>query len=46
MLKIAMEIYNGDLKGYAKLPDQKEVREDCLKNFMKDLIKRSIETVL
>ena len=34
VLKIAMEIYNGDLKGYAKLSDQKEIRERQLLPYM------------
>lgn len=46
VLKIAMEIYNGDLKGYAKLSDQKEIRERQLLPYMKDLIKRKIEDCL
>ena len=27
VLKVAIEIYNGDTKGYAKVADEKEVRE-------------------
>jgi len=27
VLKVALEIYNGDLKGFAKLADEKELRE-------------------
>jgi len=27
VLKVALEIFNGDLKGYAKVPDEKEIRE-------------------
>lgn len=46
VLKIAMEIYNGDLKGYAKLSDQKEIRERQLLPYMQELIKRKIEDVL
>jgi hypothetical protein len=29
-LKIATEIFNGDLKGYSGLPDSKETREEVL----------------
>jgi hypothetical protein len=29
-LKIATEIFNGDLKGYSELPDSKETREEIL----------------
>ena len=46
VLKIAMEMYNGDLKGYAKLSDQKDIREQQLLPYMQDLIKRKIEDVL
>jgi hypothetical protein len=42
VLKVSLEIYNGDLKGYAKVPDEKEVRERILKPFMKEMIKDSI----
>jgi hypothetical protein len=41
-LKVALEIYNGELKGYAKVPDEKEIREGILKSFMKDMVKDSI----
>tara|TARA_B110000305_G_C18980636_1_gene421480 strand:- start:188 stop:331 length:144 start_codon:yes stop_codon:yes gene_type:complete len=27
VLKITLEIYNGNIKGYAKVPDEKDVRE-------------------
>ena len=27
VLKVALEIYNGESKGFAKVPDEKEVRE-------------------
>lgn len=46
VLKVALEIYNGDLKGYAKVPDEKEIREYVLKGYLKDLLKSSIETVI
>ena len=42
VLKVALEIFNGDLKGYVMLPDEKDVREALLKAFMKDLLKSSI----
>lgn len=41
-LKVGLEIYNGESKGYAKVPDEKQAREDTLKSFMKDMIKDSI----
>lgn len=42
MLKVALEIYNGDIKGFAKVPDEKDARESMLKNYMKEMIKDSI----
>ena len=42
VLKVALEIYTGESKGYAKVPDEKEVREGMLKGFMKDMIKESV----
>ena len=46
MLKVALEIYNGEAKGYAKVPDEKEIREGILKGFMKDMIKDSVKQVI
>lgn len=46
VLKVALEIYNGDLKGFAKVADEKEIREQQMKTFMKELLKSSIETVI
>ena len=43
VLKVALEIYNGETKGFAKVPDEKEIREGILKGFMKDMIKESIQ---
>lgn len=42
VLKVALEIYNGESKGFAKVPDEKEVREQQLKGYMKDMIKESV----
>jgi hypothetical protein len=39
---VALEIYNGDIKGYAQVPDEKEIREEKLKGYMQDLIKTNI----
>ena len=41
-----MEIYNGESKGFAKVPDEKEIREGILKGFMKDMIKESVQQVI
>ena len=43
---MALEIYNGEAKGYAKVPDEKEIREGILKGFMKDMIKDSVQQVI
>ena len=42
VLKVALDIYNGDLKGYYNVPDEKEARENQLKVYMQDLIKSTI----
>ena len=42
VLKSALDIYNGEYKGFAKVPDEKEVRECLLGSFMKDLIKENV----
>lgn len=42
VLKAALEIYNGELKGFALLPDEKDKREVYLKDYMKKLIMTSI----
>ena len=41
-----LEIYNGDLKGFAKVPDEKEKREGILGGYMKDIIKSSVQRAL
>ena len=46
VLKVALEIYNGDTKGYCKVPDEKETREGMLKGVMKDMIKDSVNQVI
>jgi hypothetical protein len=46
VLKVALEIYNGDLKGFAKVADEKELREVQMKSYLKELLKTSIETVI
>jgi hypothetical protein len=46
VLKVALEIYNGDLKGLAKVADEKEMREAQMKSYLKELLKSSIENVI
>lgn len=46
VLKVALEIYNGDTKGYSKVPDEKESREQMLKGVMKEMIKESVNQVI
>lgn len=46
VLKTALEIYNGEIKGLARLPDEKEVREGLLGSFMKDMIKDSVQQAI
>ena len=46
VLKVALEIYNGEIKGFALLPDATERRRSFLKDYMKKLILTSIQTVI
>lgn len=46
VLKIVLEIYNGELKGFARVPDEKEKREGILGGYMKDIIKDSVQQAL
>jgi hypothetical protein len=34
VFKVAIEIYNGYLKGYAKVPDEKDLREKQLRGYL------------
>ena len=43
VLKTALEIYNGEIKGFARVPDDKEAREGLLGGYMKDMIKESVQ---
>jgi len=44
VLKVALEIYNGDLKGYASVPDEKEIREAKLREPLRDLVQGIISS--
>jgi hypothetical protein len=46
LLKVATEIFNGYLKGYGRVPDEKELRESQLRGYMQDLLWSSIDNVL
>ena len=46
MLKVSLEIYHGEIKGFAMLPDARERRENFLKDYMRRLIMQSIQTVI
>ena len=46
VLKTALEIYNGEIKGLSRVPDEKEVREGLLGSFMKDMIKESVQQAI
>ncbi len=46
VLKTALEIYNGEVKGFARVPDEKEVREGLLGGYMKDMIKESVSQAI
>ena len=46
VLKVSLEIYNGEIKGFAMLPDARERRQNFLKDYMRKLIMQSIQTVI
>lgn len=46
VLKVSLEIYNGEIKGFAMLPDAHDRRQSFLKDYMKKLIMASIQTVI
>jgi hypothetical protein len=46
VLKVALEIYTGESKGFAKVPDEKETRELHLREYMKEMIKESVSSVI
>ena len=43
---MSLEIYNGEIKGFAMLPDARERRQSFLKDYMRKLIMQSIQTVI
>ena len=46
VLKVALEIYKGDLKGFAMLPAALENRQAYMQDYMKNLLITSIQTVV
>jgi hypothetical protein len=46
VLKVCLEIYSGESKGFAKVPDEKDRRERLLKDYMKEMIKDSVNNVI
>ena len=46
ILKVALQIYNGDMKGFALLPAAIKQRKIFMQDYMKSLLKSSIETVV
>ena len=46
VLKVSLEIFNGEIRGFAMLPDARERRHEFLKDYMKQLIFSTIETVI
>ena len=43
ILKVALEIYRGEIRGLALLPDTKERREKVMVDYMKRLIMSTIQ---
>lgn len=46
VLKAALDIFNGKMIGLAGLPDQKEQREQLMRERMKDLLKQNINACI
>ena len=46
VLKVAIQIYNGDIRGFALLPAAQEERKAFMQEYMKRLLKTSIESVV
>jgi len=46
VLKAALEIFTGDMKGFAMLPAAKEQRQAFMRDYMKNLLTNSIKTVI
>lgn len=46
MLKVAIQIYNGDIRGFAMLPAAQQKRKAYMQDYMRNLLKNSIEDVV
>jgi len=46
VLRAALDIYNGKLIGLAGIPDQKETREQMLRDEMKELLRENIDSCI
>lgn len=46
VLKVALEIYNGEQRGYSGVPDEKLAREKEMRPYLKNLLKDSIQQVI
>ena len=46
VLKVSLEIFNGEIRGFAMLPDARNRRQEFLKDYMKQLILSTIKTVI
>lgn len=46
VLRSALDIFNGKIVGLAGLPDNKESREQLLREKMKDLLRQNIDTCI
>jgi hypothetical protein len=46
LLKVSLDLYNGELKGYAEVPDEKEIREGMLKVYLKEIIRDAVQKLI
>lgn len=46
VLRTSLDIFNGKMVGLAGLPDQKDTREQLLRNRMKDLLRENIDACI
>ena len=46
IIKVAIQIYNGEIRGFTMLPAAQKKRKAFMQDFMKNLLKNSIEDVV